>query len=103
LWCEAINAAFCPDRKKPLHVSNPERSAFFVVSESEHMNMSIEKRREIWLKEGKLAIIQTQCHIPQSDFEKSLLATLTGRLDSVIEVQGMSLSGAAVLPWLTGT
>jgi hypothetical protein len=52
--------------------------------------MTIQDRRNIWLKEEKLAIILTDCKGQPILFDKAGLETLTGRLDVEIEVQGYS-------------
>ncbi|KAH6884623.1 hypothetical protein BKA70DRAFT_1445796 [Coprinopsis sp. MPI-PUGE-AT-0042] len=60
-WVSAIQANVCSG--KPLHVSDPDKSLFLVMDEVDYNALPVEQRRDVWAKQGKLAIIQTNCRI----------------------------------------
>lgn len=74
----------------PLHVSDPEKSALLIMRESDFQSLSVKERRDIWGRQGKLAIVLTDCQGCSINFDKAGLETITGRIDSPIEVQGMN-------------
>ncbi|KAH6896315.1 hypothetical protein BKA70DRAFT_1231783 [Coprinopsis sp. MPI-PUGE-AT-0042] len=88
-WVSAIQANVCSG--KPLHVSDPDKSLFLVMDEVDYNALPVEQRRDVWAKQGKLAIIQTNCQQSQAvQFDNGGMATLTGRIDVPIEVQDQS-------------
>jgi hypothetical protein len=76
--------------ERPLHVAAPQNSAFSVMTEAEYLGKPVEEQRGIWLQDGKLAIVQTDCKLEGVTFDNAGMRTLTGRIDLEIEVQGIN-------------
>jgi hypothetical protein len=83
-----MKASFC--NGVPLHVADPEKSALLITEETAFQSLSAKERQDIWGKRGKLAIVLTNCAGDTLKFDRTGLETITGRIDSPIEVQGMT-------------
>ncbi|KAH6868940.1 hypothetical protein BKA70DRAFT_1242686 [Coprinopsis sp. MPI-PUGE-AT-0042] len=88
-WASAIKANFCSG--EPLHVSDAGKSLFLVIAEADYNALTVQERRNVWTKQRKLAIVQTNCQYSAAiEFNNTGMATLTGRIDVEIEVQDQS-------------
>jgi hypothetical protein len=79
----AINAGFV--NGLPLHVSDPENSAFFVVTEAEFESKSVEEIQEIFRRKH---ILVTDMRSATLKFGPRGLSTLT-TLSTVTDIQGV--------------
>jgi hypothetical protein len=68
----------------PLHVSDPEKSAFFVMTEAEFESKSVEEIQAIFQQKH---ILVTGMHSAPLQFDSRGLSSLT-RLSTVTHIQG---------------
>lgn len=78
----AVNAGFVDGL--PLHVSDPQKSAFFVMTEGEFKSSTIEEIQDIFQHKH---ILVTGMHSETLQFDSRGLSSLT-RLSTVTHIQG---------------
>ena len=78
----AINARFVDGR--PLHVADPEKSAFLVMTEDEFESKSVEEIQGIFRQ--KHILVMDMCSAPLQ-FDSRGLSSLT-RLSTITHIQG---------------
>jgi hypothetical protein len=78
----AINAGFVDGR--PLHIADPEKSAFFVMTEAEFESMTVGEIQGIFRRKH---ILVTDMHFTPLQFDSRGLSSLT-RLSTVTHIQG---------------